>query len=87
MKFNANRVMTAVAMIVVTGVVAVAMAIDLLVPQVYAAPSAGGSAQDTVNSLEVSGYKVIVNRTSAGPLDGCALTARQRTSQGSSLST
>ncbi len=33
-----------------------------------AAPSAGGSAQDTISSLEDQGYKVVVNRMSMTPL-------------------
>jgi hypothetical protein len=38
-----------------------------------AAPSGIGSAQDTVNTLESSGYKVVLNKLGAGPLDLCTV--------------
>jgi hypothetical protein len=34
-----------------------------------AAPTGSGSAQDTINSLQANGYKVILNRMSDVPLD------------------
>lgn len=39
----------------------------------YAAPSGIGSAQDTVNELENSGYKVVLNKLGTGPLDHCTV--------------
>ena len=39
-----------------------------------AAPSAGGTAQDTVNALRAAGYDVIVNRLGEGSLDQCRVT-------------
>lgn len=38
-----------------------------------AAPSGIGSAQDTVNELENSGYKVVLNKVGAAPLDHCTV--------------
>ena len=38
-----------------------------------AAPSGIGSAQDTVNELENSGFKVVLNKMGAGPLDHCTV--------------
>jgi hypothetical protein len=38
-----------------------------------AAPSGVGSAQDTVNTLESSGYKVILNKVGTGPLEQCTV--------------
>jgi hypothetical protein len=40
-----------------------------------AAPSGTGSAQDTVNKFEASGYKVILNKVGGAPLDQCTVTA------------
>jgi hypothetical protein len=40
---------------------------------VQAAPSGIGSAQDTVDELENSGYKVVLNKLGAGPLDHCTV--------------
>ncbi|MDF2822875.1 MAG: hypothetical protein K0R68_283 [Mycobacterium sp.] len=34
----------------------------------FAAPTAGGNAQDTISSLQEQGYKVVVNRLGMGPL-------------------
>lgn len=34
-----------------------------------------GSAQDTVNRLESEGYRVILNKVGAAPLDHCMVTA------------
>jgi hypothetical protein len=38
-----------------------------------AAPSGIGSAQDTVNELESNGFKVVLNKKGAGPLDHCTV--------------
>lgn len=38
-----------------------------------AAPSGGGSAQDTVNSLQANGYRVILNKVGSAPLDQCTV--------------
>jgi hypothetical protein len=38
-----------------------------------AAPSGVGSAQDTVNTLESSGYRVVLNKVGTGPLDHCTV--------------
>ena len=39
----------------------------------HAAPSGIGSAQDTVNELENNGFKVVLNKMGAGPLDHCTV--------------
>jgi hypothetical protein len=41
--------------------------------QAVAAPSGTGSAQDTVNTLEDSGYQVILDKAGSGPLDICTV--------------
>lgn len=38
-----------------------------------AAPSGIGSAQNTVNELEDNGFKVVLNKMGAGPLDHCTV--------------
>ncbi len=38
-----------------------------------AAPSGIGSAQDTVNELKNNGFKVVLNKMGAGPLDDCTV--------------
>jgi hypothetical protein len=38
-----------------------------------AAPSGIGSAQDTVDELEHSGYKVVLNKLGTAPLDHCSV--------------
>lgn len=38
-----------------------------------AAPSGIGSAQDTVNELENSGFKVVLNKVGTAPLDHCTV--------------
>jgi hypothetical protein len=40
---------------------------------VQAAPSGIGSAQDTVNELQDNGFRVVLNKMGAGPLDHCAV--------------
>jgi hypothetical protein len=42
---------------------------------VAAAPSGPGSAQDTLNSLQGQGYKVIVNKVGNAPLGQCSVSA------------
>ena len=41
----------------------------------YAAPSGPSSVDQTVQTLEASGYNVIVNRTGAAPLSQCTVSA------------
>jgi hypothetical protein len=41
--------------------------------QALAAPSGTGSAQDTVNSLESSGYRVVVKKVGVEPLELCTV--------------
>lgn len=41
--------------------------------QAVAAPSGTGSAQDTVNSLESSGYQVVVKKVGVEPLELCTV--------------
>ncbi|MET0701216.1 MAG: hypothetical protein ABWY93_16295 [Mycobacterium sp.] len=41
--------------------------------QAVAAPSGIGSAQDTVNSLESSGYRVVVKKVGVEPLELCTV--------------
>jgi hypothetical protein len=38
-----------------------------------AAPTGSGSAQDTVSMLQSSGYRVILNKIGAKPLDQCSV--------------
>jgi len=42
---------------------------------VAAAPSGPGSAQDTLNSLQAQGYKVIANKVGNAPLGQCTVSA------------
>lgn len=51
-----------------------AMVIGLAAPTA-AAPSGGGSAQDTVNALEANGYRVILSKLSDRPLDQATVVA------------
>jgi hypothetical protein len=44
-------------------------------PWAAAAPSGDASAQEVVDSLQRNGFKVILNRTGAGPLQECAVAA------------
>lgn len=55
-----------------TGGTLVALALALPV-DARAAPSGIGSAQDTVNELEDNGFKVVLNKMGAGPLDHCTV--------------
>jgi hypothetical protein len=38
-----------------------------------AAPSGAGSAQDTINTLQAHGYRVILNKVGSAPLDQCTV--------------
>ena len=44
-------------------------------PWAAAAPSGAASAEEVVDSLQRNGYKVILNRTGAGPLQECDVAA------------
>jgi hypothetical protein len=44
-------------------------------PWAAAAPSGDASAQEVVDSLQRNGFKVILNRTGAGPLQECDVAA------------
>jgi hypothetical protein len=55
-----------------TGGAVVALALGIPV-SAHAAPSGIGSAQDTVNELENSGYQVVVNKLGTGPLQNCTV--------------
>lgn len=46
-----------------------------LVGAAAAAPTGPSEVDDTVRTLEASGYTVIVNRTGAAPLSGCTVTS------------
>jgi hypothetical protein len=57
-----------------TNAVAAFIALALGLPAVaQAAPSGIGSAQDIVNELEDNGFKVVLNKMGAGPLDLCTV--------------
>ena len=55
-----------------TATAAVALAVGLPA-SAQAAPSGVGSAQDTVNELEHNGFKVVLNKMGAAPLDHCTV--------------
>jgi hypothetical protein len=55
-----------------TGSALIALALSLSA-SAFAAPSGVGSAQDTVNSLENSGYKVVLNKLGPAPLHRCTV--------------
>ncbi|RAV05363.1 hypothetical protein DQP55_25430 [Mycolicibacterium sp. GF69] len=57
---------------IVTGIITAAVLVAAPAP---AAPSGPGSAQDTVKSLEDSGYTVIVSKTGSAPLTKCAVSS------------
>lgn len=48
-----------------------------LVDIATAAPNGPSQVEDTVRTLEASGYNVIVNRTGAAPLSACSITSVQ----------
>jgi hypothetical protein len=52
----------------------VAASLGLAAPAVTA-PSGPGTVQDTVNSLQASGYQVIVSKVGNAPLEQCTVTA------------
>jgi hypothetical protein len=56
----------------ITGGAFIALALGLPAGA-QAAPSGIGSAQDTVNELENNGFKVVLNKMGAGPLDHCTV--------------
>ena len=70
-----NTFMSTVAAIVLIGVIAVALIIDLLAVPALATPSGTEPAQETITALQASGYKVIVDNVSAAPLAQCTVTA------------
>lgn len=59
----------------VTIVAGIATAAMLVAAPAPAAPSGPGSAQDTVKSLEDSGYTVIVSKTGSAPLTKCTVSS------------
>ncbi|STZ44391.1 Uncharacterised protein [Mycolicibacterium gilvum] len=59
----------------VTIVAGITTAAVLVAAPAPAAPSGPGSAQDTVKSLEDSGYTVIVSKTGSAPLTKCAVSS------------
>jgi hypothetical protein len=59
----------------IVGAVVTATLIVACMPRTAAAPAASHSAQDTVESLQASGYRVIVNRVGSLPLDECTVTS------------
>jgi hypothetical protein len=63
--------------VILVGVAASALAISALaaVGAASAAPTGPSEVDDTVRTLEASGYTVIVNRTGAAPLSGCSVTS------------
>lgn len=58
-----------------TIVAGITTAAVLLAVPASAAPTGPGSAQDTVKSLEGSGYTVIVSKTGSAPLAKCAVSS------------
>jgi hypothetical protein len=52
----------------------VAASLGLAAPAV-AAPTGPGTAQDTVNSLQASGFNVVLNKVGNAPLEQCTVTA------------
>ena len=56
-------------------VVSVAVSTVALVAVANAAPSGPSSVDQTVQTLETSGYNVIINRTGAAPLSQCTVSA------------
>ena len=55
--------------------VSVAVSTVALVAVANAAPSGPSSVDQTVQTLEASGYNVIINRTGAAPLSRCTVSA------------
>jgi hypothetical protein len=63
--------------VILVGITASALAISALtlVGAAAAAPTGPSEVDDTVRTLEASGYTVIVNRTGATPLSDCSVTS------------
>ncbi|MCV7300758.1 hypothetical protein H7J93_14075 [Mycobacterium barrassiae] len=63
--------------VTLVGIAASALATSalVLVGTAAAAPTGPSEVDDTVQTLKASGYTVIVNRTGAGPLSNCSVTA------------
>ena len=63
--------------VTLVGIAASALATSalVLVGTAAAAPTGPSEVDDTVQTLKASGYTVIVNRTGAGPLSDCSVTA------------
>lgn len=61
--------------VILIGITASALAISALsvVGAASAAPTGPSDVDETVRSLEASGYTVIINRTGAAPLSGCSV--------------
>jgi hypothetical protein len=62
--------------VIFVGITATALATSALsvVGAAAAAPTGPSEVDDTVRTLEASGYNVIVNRTGAAPLSDCSVT-------------
>jgi len=62
--------------VILVGITATALATSAitLVGAAAAAPTGPSEVDDTVRTLEASGYDVIVNRTGAAPLSDCSVT-------------
>ena len=60
----------AITTLTATGIAAATLA---FAAPALADPSGGQSVQDTVNSLQAQGFKVIVNKTGSAPLDQCTV--------------
>jgi hypothetical protein len=52
----------------------IAASLGLVAPAV-AAPTGPGTAQDTVNSLQASGFNVVLNKVGNAPLEQCTVTS------------
>jgi hypothetical protein len=63
--------------VILMGITATALATSALtlVGAAAAAPTGPSEVDDTVRTLEASGYTVIVNRTGSAPLSGCTVTS------------
>ena len=61
----------AITTLAATGIAAATLA--LAAPAIAAPSPSGGSVQDTVNSLQAQGFKVIVNKIGSAPLDQCTV--------------
>jgi hypothetical protein len=59
---------------IATGIALTALALGIPA-SALAAPAGVGSAQDTVETLESSGYKVVLDKVGSGPLGQCTVDA------------